>query len=76
MAVEYNLNKLNGRIVEFCGTKQEFAKRMGTSKATISKKLSNQIPFTQYEISKACEILQILPAEIGLYFFTEKVKSS
>ena len=68
MSTEYNLNKLNGRIVEICGTKQEFAKRMGTSKATISKKLSNQIPFTQCEISRACEILKILPAEIGLYF--------
>lgn len=73
MATRYNLNKLNGRIVEVCGTKQEFAKRMGISKATISKKLSNQVPFTQCEISKACEILQILPAEIGIYFFTKNV---
>lgn len=68
---QYKLNKLNGRIVEMCGTRREFAKRMKIGEGTISKKLNNEAPFTQYEISRATEILEISLDEIGVYFFTK-----
>ena len=37
----YDYSKLNGRIVEKCGTQANFAEMMGLSERTISLKLNN-----------------------------------
>lgn len=66
----YNYSKLNGRIVEICGTQAIFAEKMGLSERTISLKLNNKVPWKQTEITKACEILLIPEDEIQSYFFT------
>lgn len=71
MAYEYR--KLIGRIIEICGTRAEFAKRMGLSEKTISLKLNGKIDWKQSEILKAAEILGIDDSEIQEYFFTLKV---
>ena len=49
----YDYSKLNGRIVEKCGTRANFAEMMGLSERTISLKLNNKISFKQPEIQKA-----------------------
>ena len=51
----YDYAKLNGRIIEKCGTQAVFAERMGLSERTISMKLNNKIAFKQPEIQKAFE---------------------
>lgn len=71
----FNYAKLNGRIVEICGTQSEFAKLMGLSERTISLKLNNKIMFKQNEIEKALKILNISTTDIHIYFFTPKVQS-
>lgn len=69
----YDYAKLNGRIIEKCGTRKAFAEKMGFSEATISKKLQNKIPFRQAEISKSIEILELSMDDILEYFFTQKL---
>lgn len=70
----YDYSKLNGRIIEKCGTKTKFAEMMGLSKRTISLKLNNKIYFKQPEIQKALKILDLTIDEIQVYFFTLKVQ--
>lgn len=71
----YDYAKLNGRIVEKCGTQAVFAERMGLSERTISMKLNNKIAFKQPEIQKALEVLDLASDEIQAYFFTMKVQN-
>ncbi len=71
----YDYSKLNGRIIEKCGTQAVFAERMGLSERTISMKLNNKIAFKQPEIQKALEVLGLESSEIQAYFFTLKVQN-
>lgn len=66
-----NYNKLKGRIIEKLGKNEKFQELMGFSKPTLYAKLSGKSEFTQEEILKACEILEINSDEIHLYFFTK-----
>jgi hypothetical protein len=47
---------------------------MGLSLATLSLKLNNKSQWTQPEIFKAVDVLEISPAEIPVYFFTPEVQ--
>jgi len=71
----YDFSKLKGRIVEKCGTQEDFAVKMGKSRASISSKLNNKATFSSDEIEKAKNILEITNDEIGMYFFTYKVQN-
>ena len=71
----YDYAKLNGRIVEKCGTQVVFAERMGLSEKTISMKLNNKIAFKQSEIQRALEVLKLKPEDVPIYFFTVKVQN-
>ena len=73
LTVSFQYNKLRGRIKEMCATNEEFAKRMGLSSAVISLKLNNKSQWTQSEIYKAVEVLQIESADVPAYFFTPEV---
>lgn len=70
----YDYKKLNGRIVEVCGTQAVFAEKMGLSERTISMKLNNKISWKQTEIQKAIEILGLSDEDIQIYFFIRKVQ--
>lgn len=72
----YNYSKLNGRIVEKCGTQAVFAEKMGLSEKTVSMKLNNKIAFKQPEIQKALEILDLSIDEIQPYFFTLQIQNN
>lgn len=64
--------KLRGRICEIFGTMQKFAKAMGKDSSTISFKLNNKSPWTDADIVKACEVLEIAIEDVPLYFFVKK----
>ena len=66
-------NKLRGRIKEICGTNLKFAELMTLSNTTISAKLNNKSEFSQPEILKAVEVLELDRSEIPQYFFTPLV---
>lgn len=65
----WNYNKLRGRIKEICGTQDEFADRLGIGRVSLSKRLNNQLEFTQAEMFKSCEVLSIPDNELSDYFF-------
>ena len=74
--MSFNYSKLLGKIKE-CGlTQSEFALKIGTTKTTLSLKLSNKASFKQVEIKKSCDILGIPIDEIGHYFFNLIVQKS
>lgn len=72
----YDYSKLNGRIIEVCGTRKAFAEMIGISEPLLSLKLSGKSPFKQKEIYNSMRILNIQPENIGAYFFKIKVKNS
>lgn len=65
----YDYSKLLGKIVERVGTQAAFAEKIGRSERTVSLKLNGKRAWTQVEISKACEVLDIPVSEINDYFF-------
>ena len=69
--MSFDYSKLRGRIIEKCGTLENFANAVNISNHTISKYLNNKIPWKQTNI----EVLEIPPEELSLYFFTPKVQS-
>ena len=68
----YDYAKLNGRIIEKCGTQAVFAERMGLSERTVSLKLNNKVAWKQPEMQKAAGVLEFPETEIQTYFFTMK----
>lgn len=68
--MSYNYRKLSGRIVEVFGTQAKFAEAMELSERTISLKMNNKRPWTQTEITKASNLLNIKGENISDYFFT------
>lgn len=72
----YDYSKLNGRIVEKCGTQAVFADRMGLSERTVSLKLNNKVAWKQPEMQKAAVILEFPETEIQTYFFTMKAQNN
>lgn len=68
----FDYRKLNGKIVEVFGSQKEFAKAMGISVASVSNKLTNKAYFTQKEIEKAADVLDIGKGAISTYFFSRQ----
>lgn len=66
----WDYSKLRGRIREKCGTQDQYAKELGIGRVSLSQRLNNQLEFSQDEIFKTCEILDIDQSEIPTYFFT------
>lgn len=66
--------KLRGRIVEKYGTIGKFSDVVGLSNVSMSKKLTGLTGFSQADIIRWCELLEIDLSEVGAYFFTNEVK--
>lgn len=73
--MKYNYRRLIGRIIEKCGSQQNFSKKMQCSERSISQKLNSKVGFKQSEIIKACELLSIPKREIPEYFFNIEVQT-
>lgn len=69
MARSYN--KLRGRIIEKFGNQGAFAEAVGISRQWVSMKLNNKSEFSQSEILKWCDVLEISEREIVDYFFAQ-----
>lgn len=66
----YTYNKLKGRIIELYGTQRNFAKKVGISKNSMSKKLTCKTEFSQKDIKQWSILLNVKKDEYGEYFFT------
>lgn len=71
--MKFDFSKLRGRIVEKFGSQAAFAKALGISENSFSKKMNKKSRFSADDIVKMSELLEISKEEIGEYFFTLKV---
>ena len=71
MAFDYS--KLKGKITELFGTRDKFAQKLGIAPNTLSLKLNGKGEFSQGEIAKMSDVLQIDKQDIPTYFFTRQV---
>lgn len=62
-------NRLRGRIVEKYDTLGAFADKVGISRVWMSAKLSGRKEFSAKDIRTWADALEIVPEEIGKYFF-------
>ena len=60
---------LRKRILGQYGSLGEFAKRMGMTPSTLSKKLAGASDWSRVEIENAAELLTLTPDEVWLIFF-------
>lgn len=67
--MSFKYNKLRGRIVEKYRSQAEFARIIQQSEQTIAAKLAGRSSFTQDNIIRWCEALDIDQNDIGSYFF-------
>ena len=76
--MKFDYSKLIGRIIEKFGSRRAFAKAVGFSENTISKKLSGKMAITTNDIIKwsSAELLDIAEQDIPEYFFATKVQAS
>lgn len=72
MSFEYD--KLRGKIKEVFNTQEKFAESMNMATTSLSFRLNNQLQWTQREMKKACQLLNIPEEEVAIYFFREKVQ--
>lgn len=68
--MKYKYLKLRGRITELFENQGKFAKVLGLSENSVSKKLTCSTGFSQEDIEKWAELLNIPQDEYGVYFFT------
>ncbi len=74
--IEYDYSKLMGKIIETFKTRQAFANAIGRSEKSVSDKLNNKVAWTQLEMNKAVEALNLKFSDIPDYFFTLLVQNN
>ena len=72
--MQFDYSKLLGRIKECGFTQESLAKHIGIAESSLCLKLNNKAKFRHSEIFLICEALQIATSEIGVYFFTQRVR--
>ena len=69
--IVYDYSKLLGRMREMNYTQNVLSNRIGISKASLNSKLGNKVDFKQNEITRICNVLDITPELVTVYFFTK-----
>ena len=71
--MNYDYNKLRGKIKEEVGTQGLFAKALGMGVSTLNLKLNNKAEWTQDEMRESLRLLKEPVGMIKDYFFTHEV---
>ena len=66
---DFKYDKLRGRIVEKFGSQDAFAKALGVSKQSVSKKMNGKTMFDQRDILGWSQLLDINLDEISAFYF-------
>lgn len=69
----WNYRKLQGRIKEVFGTQDSFADALGISRSSLSQRLNNKLEFSQDEMFKTCELLDIPMVDLPEFFYVRVV---
>lgn len=69
--MSFNYSKLRGKIKEKFTTQSAFAKELGISSVSLSAKLNNRVEFSQMEMDRCCELLEIPKDFIPIFFYTK-----
>lgn len=62
--------KLRGRIIEKYGSQEAFCTAVGLSSVSVSKKMTGQTGFSQKDIIRWCELLDIDIKDVGDFFYS------
>lgn len=65
----YEYRRLKGRIIEKYGTMGEFAKEIGISQNSLSKKMNCKTGISQEDIEFWSKLLDISPEDYGAFYF-------
>ena len=68
--MKFTNDKLKERILDIYDRMADFASDLGISRKSVIKKLNGDDYFTEREIIKAVQLLDIEPIQIKEYFFT------
>ena len=71
--MSFNFNRLRGKIIERYGSQAKFAKELGLSQNSLSRKMNNKTRFTSTDMVKIKELLSIPNNELDAYFFSTEV---
>ena len=74
--IVYDYSKLLGRMREMNYTQNVLSNRIGISEASLNSKLGNKVDFKQNEITRICNVLDITPELVTVYFFTKALQIS
>lgn len=66
--MSFDYSKLRGRIVEKFGTLKDFAEAIGVAPGTVTQKLSGERGFSQADIVKWCDALDLNLLDAPNYF--------
>lgn len=72
--IEFDYSKLKGLIVEKYGSQSALAAEIPISENQLSAYMTGNKRFTTKKIDRIAALLDIKPEEIGVYFFTPKVR--
>lgn len=72
--MQFDYQKLAGRIVEKFGTRREFAEAVGSPESTVSRKLNGKTKISLEDIHlwSSADLLDIPAEQIGAFFCTPK----
>lgn len=70
--MEFDYSKLRGRIVEKYGSYAAFSRMLDITEIQVSKKLNGKARFSQEDIVRWSDLLDIDSQGMGLYFLCHK----
>ena len=72
----FDYSKLKGKIREKYKVQENFAKVLGIANNTLSTKLNNTSDFSQLQIYKAINALELQKSDVCDYFFSLEVQKN
>lgn len=71
MIYNFDYSLLYERMAEYRYSQSSLANAIPISRTSINHKLQGKNLFTQWEIKRICELLEIPPTKVGRYFWTK-----
>ncbi len=76
MIYNFDYSLLYERMAEYRYSQSSLANAIPISRTSINHKLQGKNLFTQWEIKRICELLEIPPTKVGRYFFEQNVQKT